>query len=55
MALEQAGRDFLLSLRQSIEAVLRETLCDSVAEALTPGRHGRHPACVWRTRTPLTT
>ena len=37
VALEQAGRDFLLSLRQSIEAVLRETLCESVADALTPG------------------
>ena len=37
VALEQAGRDFLLSLRQSIEAVLRETLRESVAEALAPG------------------
>jgi V/A-type H+/Na+-transporting ATPase subunit E len=37
VALEQAGRDFLLSLRQRIEAVLRETLCESVADALTPG------------------
>ena len=35
-ALEQAGRDFLISLQKSIEAVLRETLCDTVAEALTP-------------------
>ncbi|MGE5228665.1 MAG: hypothetical protein ACM3MJ_02985, partial [Deltaproteobacteria bacterium] len=35
-ALEQAARDFLLALRQSIEAVLRETLCESVAEALSP-------------------
>ena len=37
VALEQTGRDFLLALRKSIEAVLRETLCDSVAGALTPG------------------
>ena len=36
VALEQAGRDFLLSLRQSIEAVLRATLRESVAVALTP-------------------
>ena len=36
-ALEQAGRDFLLSLEKSVEAVLRETLCETVAEALTPG------------------
>jgi V/A-type H+/Na+-transporting ATPase subunit E len=35
-ALEQAGRDFLLALEKSVEAVLRETLCDTVAEALTP-------------------
>jgi V/A-type H+/Na+-transporting ATPase subunit E len=37
VALEQAGRDFLLSLRLSIEAVLRETLREGVAVALTPG------------------
>ncbi len=35
-ALEQAGRDFLLSLQKSVEAVLRETLCETVADALTP-------------------
>jgi V/A-type H+-transporting ATPase subunit E len=35
-ALEQAGRDFLLSLQKSIESVLRATLCETVAEALTP-------------------
>ncbi|MEI6451661.1 MAG: hypothetical protein WCP98_17185 [Actinomycetes bacterium] len=35
-ALEQAGRDFLLALRKSIEAILRETLRDTVATALTP-------------------
>jgi V/A-type H+-transporting ATPase subunit E len=35
-ALEQAGRDFLLALQRSIEALLRETLCTTVAEALTP-------------------
>lgn len=35
-ALEQAGRDFLLSLQKSIESVLRETLCETVADALTP-------------------
>ncbi len=35
-ALEQAGRDFLLSLQKSIEAVLRATLCETVAGALTP-------------------
>ena len=29
-------RDFLLSLQKSIEAVLRETLCDTVGAALTP-------------------
>jgi V/A-type H+-transporting ATPase subunit E len=36
IALEQAGRDFLLTLRQSIEAVLRATLCENVAAALAP-------------------
>jgi V/A-type H+/Na+-transporting ATPase subunit E len=36
IALEQAGRDFMLSLRQSIEAVLRETLCETVGRTLTP-------------------
>ena len=36
-ALEQAGRDFLLSLQKSVEAVLRETLRETVADALTPG------------------
>lgn len=36
IALEQAARDFLLSLQNSIEAVLRETLCETVAVALTP-------------------
>jgi len=35
-ALEQAGRDFLLALQKSIEAILRETLRDTVAKALTP-------------------
>ena len=35
-ALEQAGRDFLLALQRSIEAILRETLRDTVATALTP-------------------
>lgn len=35
-ALEQAGRDFLLALRKSIETVLRESLSDTVAAALTP-------------------
>ena len=35
-ALEQAGRDFLLALQKSIEAILRETLSDTVAAALTP-------------------
>ncbi len=35
-ALEHAGRDFLLSLQQSIEAVLRESLRDTVRTALTP-------------------
>jgi len=35
-ALEQAGRDFLLALRKSIEAILRETLRATVATALTP-------------------
>ena len=35
-ALAHAARDFLLSLQAAIEAVLRETLCESVAEALTP-------------------
>jgi V/A-type H+-transporting ATPase subunit E len=34
--LAQASRDFLLSLQAAIEAVLRETLCDSIAAALTP-------------------
>ncbi len=36
IALEQAARDFLLSLQKSIEAVLRQTLCDTVGAALTP-------------------
>ena len=36
LALEQAGRDFLLSLQKSIESVLRETLCETVAGALAP-------------------
>ena len=35
-ALEQAGRDFLLALQKSIEAILGETLRDTVATALTP-------------------
>jgi V/A-type H+/Na+-transporting ATPase subunit E len=35
-ALEQAGRDFLLGLQKSVEAVLRETLSDTVGAALTP-------------------
>ena len=35
-ALEQAGRDFLLALQKSVEAVLRETLRGTVATALTP-------------------
>ena len=35
-ALDQAGRDFLLTLQKRIEAILRETLRDSVATALTP-------------------
>ena len=35
-ALEQTARDFLLALQQRIEAVLRESLRDSVASALTP-------------------
>ena len=35
-ALEQTGRDFLLALQQSIEAVLRESLRGAVATALTP-------------------
>jgi V/A-type H+-transporting ATPase subunit E len=35
-ALEQAARDFLLSLEKSVEALLRETLCETVADALTP-------------------
>jgi V/A-type H+/Na+-transporting ATPase subunit E len=35
-ALEQAARDFLLALQHSVEAVLRETLCETVAAALTP-------------------
>ncbi|MFA4965929.1 MAG: hypothetical protein WC709_09910, partial [Thermoleophilia bacterium] len=35
-ALEQAGRDFLLGLQQSIESVLRESLSGQVAAALTP-------------------
>jgi V/A-type H+-transporting ATPase subunit E len=36
VALEQAARDFLLSLQNGIEAVLREALCDTVATALRP-------------------
>ena len=35
-ALEQAGRDFLLALQRRIEAILRESLRDTVAAALTP-------------------
>ncbi len=35
-ALEQAGRDFLLTLQKRIEAILRESLRDTVAAALTP-------------------
>ncbi|MCX6364360.1 MAG: hypothetical protein NTW58_09395 [Actinobacteria bacterium] len=35
-ALEQAGRDFLLTLQKRIEAILRETLRDTLATALTP-------------------
>jgi V/A-type H+/Na+-transporting ATPase subunit E len=35
-ALEQAGRDFLLTLQKSIAAILRETLRDTIAGALTP-------------------
>lgn len=35
-ALDQAGRDFLLTLQKRIEAILRETLRDTVAAALTP-------------------
>ena len=36
IALEQAARDFLLSLQKGIEAVLRGTLCETVGAALTP-------------------
>ena len=36
VALEQAGRDFLLTLQKGVEAVLRETLCGAVADALSP-------------------
>jgi V/A-type H+-transporting ATPase subunit E len=36
VALEQAGRDFLIALRSSIEAVLGETLRESVEEELSP-------------------
>jgi V/A-type H+-transporting ATPase subunit E len=35
-ALEQAARDFLLSLQRSVEAVLRQSLSETVAAALTP-------------------
>ncbi len=35
-ALDQAGRDFLLTLQKRIEAILCETLRDTVAAALTP-------------------
>ena len=35
-ALEQTARDFLVSLRNSIEALLRESLCGEVADALSP-------------------
>lgn len=35
-ALEQAGRDFLLALQKRIEAILCETLRDTLATALTP-------------------
>lgn len=35
-ALDQAARDFLLSLRSSVEAVLRESLRGEVREALSP-------------------
>jgi V/A-type H+-transporting ATPase subunit E len=35
-ALEQTARDFLLSLRNSIEALLRESLCGALADALAP-------------------
>jgi V/A-type H+/Na+-transporting ATPase subunit E len=35
-ALEQAARDFLLSLQNSIEAILRESLHGSVAAGLSP-------------------
>jgi V/A-type H+-transporting ATPase subunit E len=36
MALEQAGRDFLIALRRSVDDVLRGTLHESVGEALAP-------------------
>ena len=35
-ALEQTGRDFLLSLQKSIDTVLRESLTRRVSEALDP-------------------
>jgi V/A-type H+/Na+-transporting ATPase subunit E len=36
VALDQAGRDFLLKLQKSIEALLQATLRETVAEGLTP-------------------
>ena len=35
-ALEQTARDFLISLRNSIETLLRESLCGEVADGLSP-------------------
>ena len=35
-ALEQAGRDFLLALQRSVESLLRESLCETLGEALSP-------------------
>ena len=54
-ALDQAGRDFLLTLQKRIEAILCETLRDTVAD----GAHARTSSptcsCVSRRRTPPTT
>jgi V/A-type H+-transporting ATPase subunit E len=36
VALDQAGRDFLLKLQKSIEALLQATLRETIAEGLTP-------------------
>ena len=51
MALEQAARDFLLSLQKSIEAVLRETLLRDRRRGAHAGRHGRRCWCVSPTPT----